>query len=118
MPTLADNLTRIQRMEVIDRKSAEFMRRLTGEQRLRMACKLEDGLRRMVKHAIRTQHPDWTDMQVLRELARRAGYGSIWPDKLGGLDACSSVDPSFCDGFDCVLLLRRISVLPRRGYCG
>ncbi|HVT81152.1 MAG TPA: hypothetical protein VHM90_10890 [Phycisphaerae bacterium] len=76
------NLKRIERMEVIDDKSAEFMRRLTGEQRVQLACRLEDSLRQMVRRRIRDEHPDWTEPQIRRELARRQGFGSLWPSEI------------------------------------
>lgn len=60
-------------MDVIDRASAELMGRLPGMERVRLACALGDSLRRMVKHHLRTKHPDWTQEQILRELLRRAG---------------------------------------------
>jgi hypothetical protein len=67
----------LPRFDIIDRKSAEFMRRLSGVERIRLACALGDGLRRMVRHHLETQHPDWSDEQIRQEMMRRAGYGPI-----------------------------------------
>ena len=60
-----------RRIEVIDRKTAEIMRRLSGTEKIRLACALGDGLRRMIRYHITQTHPDWTENQVRRELARR-----------------------------------------------
>ena len=70
-------MTREFRMEVIDRLSAEYMKRLTGMERVRLVCALGDSLRKMVKDHLRREHPDWTERELSFELLRRAGHGSI-----------------------------------------
>ena len=66
----------LRRIEVVDRASAEIMRRLSGGEKMRLACQMGDRLRRMVRRQVEREHPEWTEEQVRRELARRAGHGS------------------------------------------
>jgi len=48
----------------------EIYRRMSGEQRLKVAFELSDFLRRMAMSRIRSEHPEWSDWQVKRELLR------------------------------------------------
>ncbi|WP_325310962.1 hypothetical protein [Longimicrobium sp.] len=43
---------------------------MTGEERIRIAFKLSNFMRRSAASRIRTEHPDWTERQVKRELVR------------------------------------------------
>jgi hypothetical protein len=45
---------------------------MTGEQRMKIAFKLTDFMRRASLSRIRAEHPEWTDWQVKRELLRIA----------------------------------------------
>lgn len=47
-------------------------RSLTGEQRLRRALELSDLVREFTKAGIRSEHPDWSEEQIKRELLRIA----------------------------------------------
>jgi hypothetical protein len=58
-------------IEVMDRASAQIMRRLAGPEKIRLACTLGDGLRHMMAHYVPTQHPDWTLEQIRAEVASR-----------------------------------------------
>lgn len=48
----------------------EIYRQMSGEQRLKVAFELSDFLRRMSMSRIRSEHPEWSDWQVKRELLR------------------------------------------------
>jgi hypothetical protein len=50
----------------------EILREMTGEQRMKIAFKLTDFMRRATLSRIRAEHPEWTDWQVKRELLRIA----------------------------------------------
>ena len=58
-------------IEVVDQASAVIMRRLSGTEKIRLACTLGDGLREMMGHFVQTQHPTWSAEQVGAEVARR-----------------------------------------------
>jgi hypothetical protein len=45
---------------------------MSGEQRLRTAFEMSDLARGLCRARIRQQHPEWSDVQVTRELVRSA----------------------------------------------
>lgn len=53
------------------RKQIEIYRRMTGQQRLQIACELSDLTRELVRSNVRNHHPDWNDHQVEQEVIRR-----------------------------------------------
>ena len=55
-----------------DEIQRSIQRRMTGEERLRLACEMSDLARDLCRTRIRQQHPDWTDAEVTRELVRAA----------------------------------------------
>ena len=48
----------------------EVFRRMTGEQRLKLALEMSDFARELSLSRIRAEHPEWSDWQVKRELLR------------------------------------------------
>lgn len=50
----------------------DILRKMTGEQRIKIAFDLTDFLRRMALSRIRAENPEWSDWQVKRELLRIA----------------------------------------------
>lgn len=62
------------RFEVVDRRCAELMRRMTGTQRLERAFAKWDEVRSNVRNFLRKEHPDWTTEQLDKEMLRKAGY--------------------------------------------
>lgn len=54
------------------RVQLEILRKMTGEQRIKIAFKLTDFMRRAALARIRSEHPDWSEWQVKRELLRIA----------------------------------------------
>jgi hypothetical protein len=55
-----------------DRLQLDIQRRMSPEQRLRLAFEMSDLARELSRARIRQQHPDWNDEQVTRELVRAA----------------------------------------------
>jgi hypothetical protein len=59
--------------------------RLGGSERLAIAFRLSDSVRRLAQAGIRRRHPDYTDAQVEQAFARlRLGDAvmrAIWPDR-------------------------------------
>ncbi len=52
----------------------EILRKIPGEDRVRLACRLTDLCFEITRQGIRDWHPDWEPEQVERELRRRLGY--------------------------------------------
>lgn len=52
----------------------ETLRKISGEERVRLACRLTDLCFEITRQGIRDQHPTWNPDQVERELRRRLGY--------------------------------------------
>jgi len=48
----------------------EVFRRMTGEQRLQMALEMSEALREISLSRIRSEHPEWPEWEVKRELLR------------------------------------------------
>jgi hypothetical protein len=49
----------------------KVLRRLSGLERLELACRMSDDTRSVTLAGIRHRHPDWTDDALRRELLRR-----------------------------------------------
>lgn len=64
-------------IEVLDDAMAEVLRRKEPWERLAIGFALWRDSRRMLDHHLRTTHPDWTDEQVTREVARRMSHGTV-----------------------------------------
>ena len=56
----------------------QILRNMTGEQRLRIALEMTDLARELARARFRTEHPEWTEAQIVRELLRLA----FFPDPL------------------------------------
>jgi hypothetical protein len=53
----------------------EIYRRMSGEQRLKLAFEMSDLARELTLSRLRSEHPDWSDWELKRELLRYA-FGS------------------------------------------
>ncbi len=60
----------------------EIYRRMTGEERLKLAFELSDTARAFALAGLRQRHPDWTDWELKRELLRYAFGSQPWPEIL------------------------------------
>ena len=47
-----------------------IFRKMTGEQRLKLALEMSDFARNLSLSRIRAEHPEWSDWEVKRELLR------------------------------------------------
>ena len=63
-------------IEVVDEALAAVLRQKTGAGRLRIANGLFTSARRMLTSLLRTEHPDWDERRLTREVARRLSHGS------------------------------------------
>ncbi len=63
-------------IELPDPMVVEILRRQTPQQRLAQAFRMWETARVITLGAIRQQHPDWQEEQVLREAANRLSHGA------------------------------------------
>lgn len=61
---------------------ASIHRRMTGEQRLRLAVEMSVAARELTLARLRAQHPDWSDRELKRELLRYAFGSAPLPEPL------------------------------------
>lgn len=64
-------------MEVVDPAMAAILRKKTEAERLQIAWGLWRSARSMLLHLTKAAHPDWSDAQVNREVARRLSHGAV-----------------------------------------
>jgi hypothetical protein len=64
------------RLEPLDPVRLEIMRRLTTAERLAIAFDLNRFARERIAHDLRAQHPEWDDVAIQKEVARRFLRGS------------------------------------------
>jgi hypothetical protein len=67
----------LQQFEMMDDAMADILRQKTEAERLRIAGRMWKSARVMLRGAIRTEHPDWSEEEVNREIARRISHGVI-----------------------------------------
>lgn len=60
----------------------EIHRRMSGEERLKLAMDMSDMARAFALARLRAEHPDWTDRELKRELLRYAFGDAPWPPPL------------------------------------
>ena len=70
-------LRALSSFEIMDDAMADKLRQKTAAERLRIAGRLWKSARVIVRGAIRTEHPDWTEAQVNHEIARRMSHGVV-----------------------------------------
>jgi len=61
---------------------ASIYRRMTGEQRLRLAVEMSETARELALARVRAEHPDWSDWELKRELLRCAFGSAPLPEPL------------------------------------
>ncbi len=70
------NLTDPMRIEVLDEKVAEILRRKKPYERIQMVLQANRTARAIVETSLRSRHTDWDDAQFKREVARRMLSGA------------------------------------------
>ncbi len=65
------------RIEVISEEMAVVLRRKTGAQRLEIASRMFGSARRMLLSHLRSIHPDWDQVEIEKEAARRLSHGTV-----------------------------------------
>lgn len=57
----------------------EIHRRMSGEERLKLAMEMSDMARAFAVARLRQEHPDWTEWEIKRQLLRYAFGSEPWP---------------------------------------
>jgi len=65
-----------RRIEVLDEATLDIFRRKTPAERLAIANEANLATRRMIAAHLQSQHGDWSEDDVAREVARRMSGGS------------------------------------------
>jgi hypothetical protein len=78
------NETRPIQVEVIDDRVAEILKRNTPAERLRIGFDMWISARNMLLSHIQNIHPEWSQQEVEREVARRLLHGCIQTDEDNG----------------------------------
>jgi hypothetical protein len=68
---------RLRRIEIIDDKVAELLRAKTEAERFAMIDRSWQFARQMIQAMIIHEHPEWSEDQVRREVARRMSHGAV-----------------------------------------
>ena len=64
-------------IEVIDAAMARVLSQKTEAERLQIAWGMWRSARSMLQNLLKTEHPDWNDAEVNREVARRLSHGAV-----------------------------------------
>lgn len=66
----------ISRMEMVDDKTAEILRKKTPQERLKIAFDMWLSVRSSLEHYLKETHPDWDEKSIQKEILRRFGHGT------------------------------------------
>ena len=64
-------------IEVIDDRMARIFREKTPQQRLAIAFDMWSSARKYLINYLKTEHPDWCDAVIQKEVARRLSHGAV-----------------------------------------
>lgn len=67
----------LHQFEMMDDAMADILRRKSDAERLRIGARMWRSARVMLRGAIRMEHPDWSEEDINREIARRISHGAI-----------------------------------------
>lgn len=66
---------KIPPFEMVDDDMARILREKTGAERLKIAFDMFSSARRMLANYLRSEHPDWSEEQIQKEVSRRISHG-------------------------------------------
>ena len=69
-------IARLSVVNILDPITVEVLRRKTPADRLAEAFQVWNTARLVISSAVRQQHPDWNDDQILRETVNRLSHGA------------------------------------------
>ena len=64
------------RIEIVDRQMAEVLAAKTEAERLAISWGMWRSARRVLTQLLTSEHPDWSNEEVQREVSRRLALGS------------------------------------------
>lgn len=64
-------------IEIIDDAMAKILREKTPQQRLAIAFGLWTSARKQLSNYLRTEHPDWSEAMIQKEVAKRLSHGTV-----------------------------------------
>ena len=64
-------------IEMVDDAMAAILRQKTEAERLAIGFGMWRSARRLIEANVRSDHPEWSDDQVLRQVARRMSHGAV-----------------------------------------
>jgi hypothetical protein len=64
----------LSRMEMVDDKTAEILRKKTPQERLKIAFDMWLSVRSSIEHYLKEAHPDWDEKSIRKEILRRFGH--------------------------------------------
>lgn len=64
------------RMEIIDHDMARVLAEKTNAERLQIGWGMWRSARNMLTRLVAFEHPDWTELKVQREVAKRMSHGT------------------------------------------
>lgn len=64
-------------IEVIDDVMAKILRGKTPQQRLAIAFGMWSSAKKQLSNYLRTEHPDWSEAMIQKEVARRLSHGTV-----------------------------------------
>jgi hypothetical protein len=64
-------------IEILSEEMAAVLRLKTGAERLRIASLMFVSAREMLLNHLRAEHPDWEELRIHREAARRLSHGAV-----------------------------------------
>ena len=63
-------------IEVVDDKVAEILKKKTGQERLKMVWDSWVYFNERLRTYLKSNHPEWTDEELRKEIIRRMTYGT------------------------------------------
>lgn len=68
---------KIPPFDMVDDDMARILREKTGAERLKIASDMFASARRMLASHLRSEHPDWSEEEIQREVSRRISHGAV-----------------------------------------
>ena len=77
MVTTSEGLSapRFSELEILDDKMVRVLSEKTGAERLAIAAGMFRSARRMILSHLRAENPEWDDLRLQSEVARRLSHG-------------------------------------------
>lgn len=70
-------IQRLPKFEIIEDAMVEILRNKTPPERLAFANRMWRFARTMIYQVIAKEHPDWSEEEICRQVAKRISHGAI-----------------------------------------